>query len=92
MSEGRGSLRLALANWRVDRNRNARAALLAIKPAYDKADEATAAAAKKDLPRARALAAEPKILLLDEPAAGLNASETGEIDQLIQNFFSFRKH
>ena len=37
--------------------------LLALKPAYDKADEATAAAAKKDLPRARALAAEAARML-----------------------------
>jgi ABC-type antimicrobial peptide transport system ATPase subunit len=32
----------------------------------------------------RALAARPKLLLLDEPAARLNHTETGEIDALIR--------
>jgi branched-chain amino acid transport system ATP-binding protein len=38
----------------------------------------------KRLEVARALAAEPRVLLLDEPAAGCNAVETEEIDQLIR--------
>jgi branched-chain amino acid transport system ATP-binding protein len=38
----------------------------------------------KRLEIARALAAEPRLLCLDEPAAGLNPRETGELDELIR--------
>jgi branched-chain amino acid transport system ATP-binding protein len=39
--------------------------------------------AMKRLEIARALATEPRLLLLDEPAAGCNAAETEEIDRLL---------
>ncbi|MEH7123857.1 ABC transporter ATP-binding protein [Bacillus sp. JJ1532] len=40
--------------------------------------------AQRRLEIARALAADPKVLLLDEPAAGMNPKETNELTQLIK--------
>ncbi len=50
----------------------------------DAASDAMPYGALKRLEIARALAAEPKLLMLDEPAAGLNATEARDIDGLIK--------
>ena len=62
--------------------REAAMALLAEVGLADKA-ELPAYGALKRLEIARALATSPRVLLLDEPAAGCNPVETEEIDQLI---------
>lgn len=47
--------------------------------------------AQRRLEIARALACEPRLLLLDEPAAGMNPQETQELEALIRKIMARRK-
>lgn len=61
--------------------------LLKIFHLEDKADEVAKNlpyGAQRRLEIARALAAKPKLLLLDEPAAGMNPQETNELMEMIR--------
>jgi branched-chain amino acid transport system ATP-binding protein len=74
--------------WRQNaRTRDQATELLALVGLRELADRAAGTlpyGALKRLEIARALATEPKVVLLDEPAADCNAVETAEIDAVIQ--------
>jgi branched-chain amino acid transport system ATP-binding protein len=79
-------LRLPAARRANAATREAALALLAEVGLADAADQPAGSlpyGALKRLEIARALATEPRVLLLDEPAAGCNPVETEEIDRLI---------
>lgn len=59
-------------------------ALVGLSAAADVAAGSLPYGAQRRLEIARALASEPRLLLLDEPAAGMNASESGELMTLIR--------
>ncbi len=73
---------------RVEREMDERA--MELLKVFDLQDEAEVLSAnlpygkQRKLEIARALATEPKLLLLDEPAAGMNPKETGELMQTIR--------
>ena len=86
---------LALALWRPARVRDEEAALRAraldilalfgerLLPRLDQATHTLSYANRRRVEIARALASEPRLLLLDEPTAGMNESETAEMQQII---------
>jgi ABC-type branched-subunit amino acid transport system ATPase component len=74
-----------LSGFEADRERIGK--LLAFSGLAHKRDDLAANLSfgeQRRLELARALAAEPKLLLLDEPAAGMNAEEIEELDQRIR--------
>jgi branched-chain amino acid transport system ATP-binding protein len=91
LRESRSVLCHLLAPWAVAREEAAGRAealgLLArvgLAGAADRPAGSLAYGAAKRLEIARALAAEPRVLLLDEPAAGCNPAETGAIEVLVR--------
>jgi branched-chain amino acid transport system ATP-binding protein len=75
---------LARAERRAREEAQALLELVGLARWSDARSDAMPYGALKRLEIARALAARPRLVLLDEPAAGLNPTETREIDELIR--------
>ncbi|MDR0809886.1 MAG: ABC transporter ATP-binding protein [Gemmobacter sp.] len=69
--------------WEAEQGARALLARVGLERAAEREAGSLSYGALKRLEIARALALDPKVLLLDEPAAGCNAVETEEIDHLI---------
>jgi len=59
-------------------------------PRRDKAAQTLSYANRRRLEIARAILADPDVLLLDEPTAGMNPTETGELIMLIESLHAMR--
>jgi branched-chain amino acid transport system ATP-binding protein len=88
VSVWQGLLGLPIAQQVEHQNRHRSLELLALVGLADRAQEKAANFAYGDQRRleiARALAQEPQVLLLDEPAAGMNPSEKQELSRFIRD-------
>jgi branched-chain amino acid transport system ATP-binding protein len=69
----------------LDRTARAMLALVGLENVAERPASSLALGARKRVELARALAAEPQLLLLDEPAGGLNHEEVAELGTLIRS-------
>jgi len=79
-----------MQNHRTREAARAALTLVGLETAADRRADALPYGALKRLEIARALASEPKVLLLDEPAAGCNPVETKELDGVIRSIIEDR--
>ena len=69
----------------LDRTARAMLAFVGLESAAERSAASLSLGARKRVELARALAAEPQLLLLDEPAGGLNHEEVAELGTLIRS-------